>query len=168
MSEWVRVAASSEASVLSLPKDLRWRKGDNVEQTKYVVALQCHIVKERCSGFLCEDAFWNRKDGFTEYLAEDKIRYMNITCGGCCGRATLRKLSNLLKLLKKHSEIKPDEVTLHFSSCICRESFHGPICPHYDYLKELVERKGIRWREGTRFSNKAKQLWDKEGAWHKQ
>ena len=136
-------------------------------ETKYVIALQCHIVKQRCSGFLCEDAFWNRKDGFTEYSPDDKIRYINMTCGGCCGRATLRKLGNLLKNLKKYSGIKSSEVMLHFSSCICKENFHGPPCPHYDYLKELVQRKNLHWREGTRFSARAQNRRDTNGHWHK-
>ena len=132
---------------------------------KYIVVLQCNIVLQRCSGFYCEDSFWNRTGGFADYPAETPVRYMSISCGGCCGRATLRKLSQLLKLLRKNSDIVPDEVILHFSSCICKENFHGPKCPHYDYLKELVERKGLRWREGTRISELAEQRRDSEGHW---
>ena len=59
-------------------------------------------------------------------------------------------------------------VVLHFSSCICRESFHGPICPHYDYLKELVGRKNLVWREGTKISKKAASRRDGEGHWHRE
>ena len=133
--------------------------------TRYIVVLQYHIVKERCSGFFCEDAFWNRTGGFEDYPSGESIRHLNITCGGCSGRATLRKLSNLLKLLRKNTTISSDEIILHFSSCICKENFHGPKCPHYDYLKELVERKGLRWREGTRISEIAEQRRDSEGHW---
>jgi predicted metal-binding protein len=133
--------------------------------TRYVVALQCHIVKERCSGFFCEDAFWKRQGGFSQYPLEPPLRYLSITCGGCCGRATLRKLCHLLKRLRKDSDIKPEEVTVHFSSCVCKESFHGPKCPHYDYLKELVGRKGLRWQEGTRISDHAEGRRDAEGHW---
>ncbi|MCP4131326.1 MAG: CGGC domain-containing protein [bacterium] len=137
-----------------------------MNQTKYIIVLQCHIVKERCSGFLCEDAFFNRKDGFREYPADAPIRYVNITCGGCCGKATLRKLGNFSRLLAKKTKILPEEVTLHFASCICRENFHGPVCPHYDYLKELVERKGIAWKEGSRISPLAEKRRDADGHWH--
>ena len=134
-----------------------------MNNVKYVVILQCHIVKERCSGFLCEDSFTQRAGGFADYPADQPIRYISITCGGCCGRATLRKLSNFCKLLKQHTDINRDEVVLHFSSCICKENFHGPICPHYDYLKELVERQNLTWREGTRFSKNAQKRRDQNG-----
>jgi len=132
---------------------------------RYVVILQCSIVKERCSGFFCEDAFCRRTGVFAEYTADASIRHLTIDCGGCCGRATLRKLSHLLKLLDKHAAIGPKDVVLHFASCVCNESFHGPKCPHYDYLKTLVERKGITWREGTRISEKAASRRDAQGHW---
>ena len=61
-----------------------------------------------------------------------------------------------------------EEVVVHFSSCICFESFHGPVCPHYDYLKTLVERKGLAWREGTRISEKAAGRRDSEGRWKRE
>ncbi len=138
----------------------------DTSHVKYVVALQCHIVKERCSGFLCENAFYNRTGGFTLYPQDQAIRYLNLTCGGCCGRATLRKLSNLTKLLKKNSDITPDQICVHFSSCICKENFHGPICPHYDYIKELVERKGLQWVEGTQIDPKSVSRRDEDGHWH--
>ncbi|MBN1764447.1 MAG: CGGC domain-containing protein [Sedimentisphaerales bacterium] len=137
-------------------------------KTKYIVVLQCDIVKERCSGYLCEEAFHKREGGFADYPADEPIRYLNMTCGGCCGRATLRKLSNLFKLLGKRSDIKPEEVVLHFSSCICKESFHGPKCPHYDYLKELVERKNLLWREGTRISDQSESRRDSLGRWSRE
>jgi predicted metal-binding protein len=133
---------------------------------KYIVTLQCDIVMERCSGFLCENAFTNRTGGFADYPADAKIRYLSFTCGGCCGRATLRKLSNLVKLIQSKTQIAPGEVVLHFASCICKESFHGPVCPHYDYLKELVERKAITWREGTHISPTSESRRDAAGHWH--
>ena len=135
-----------------------------MNNVKYVVILQCHIVKERCSGFLCEDSFTQRAGGFADYPADQPIRYISITCGGCCGRATLRKLTNLLKLIKKR-DIPPQDVRLHFASCICNESFHGPKCPNYDYLKTLVERKNLTWSEGTRISDLAASRRDAQGNW---
>ena len=138
-----------------------------MENIKYIVVLQCHIVMERCSGFFCEDSFHKREGGFSGYPKSSKIRYLNITCGGCCGRATLRKLSNLLKLLPKNSEHTKDNVMLHFGSCICKENFHGPPCPHYDYLKTIVERKELKWMEGTRISKLSEKRRNKKGKWSK-
>ena len=138
-----------------------------MKDPKYIIVLQCNIVKERCSGFYCENAFSNREDGFKDYSDDKNIRYISMTCGGCCGRATLRKLTNLLKPLKKHAHIKRDEVVLHFSSCICKENFHGPVCPHYDYLKEIVGRKKLVWKEGTRFSKLSEKRRDGDGKWSK-
>ena len=132
---------------------------------KYIIILQCHIVKERCSGFYCENSFTNRDGEFSEYSMDDNIRYISMTCGGCCGRATLRKLTNFFQLLKKRTKISNDEVVLHFSSCICKENFHGPICPHYDYLKELVGRKNINWKEGARICDLSEKRRNKKGEW---
>jgi predicted metal-binding protein len=138
----------------------------NHDEVKYVVVLQCDIVMERCSGFFCENAFANRTGAFVDYPVDARIRYLNFTCGGCCGRATLRKLSNLVGLVRKQTQIAPGEVVLHFASCICKESFHGPVCPHYDYLKELVERKSVVWREGTHVSTTAESRRNTAGKWH--
>ncbi len=134
---------------------------------KYIIALQCHIVKERCSGYLCEESFYNRQGGFSGYPKDADIRYLSFTCGGCCGRATLRKLANALKLLKKRADIDSAEVVLHYSSCMCRESFHGPKCPHFDYIQELVSRKELTTVEGTQISDKTSSRLDENGKWHK-
>ncbi len=139
-----------------------------MDDIKYIITLQCHIVKERCSGYLCEEAFHLRQGGFAHYPKDTDIRYLSITCGGCCGRASLRKLSNALKLLKKRAGIEPEQVALHFSSCICRESFHGPKCPHYDYLKELVSRKNVKCFEGSRISDTTQSRLDENGHWSKE
>ena len=133
---------------------------------KYVIALQCHIVKERCSGYLCEESFYNREGGFSGYPKGADIRYLSFTCGGCCGRASLRKLSNALKLLKKRANIDKSEVIVHFSSCMCRESFHGPKCPHFDYIQEVIGRKEVTTVEGTRISDKTSSRLDDNGKWH--
>ncbi len=136
-------------------------------QIRYVVALQCHIVKERCSGFLCENAFWTRTGGFAGYPADQPVRYLSLTCGGCCGRATLRKLTNLLEKLGRNTDITPDQVMVHFASCVCKENYHGPRCPHYDYLKQLTERAGLQSYEGTRISAKAESRRNAEGRWNR-
>lgn len=139
-----------------------------MSDVKYIIMLQCHIVKERCSGLFCEDSFTKREGAFSEYSKDENIRHISMTCGGCCGRATLRKLTNFFQVLKKETKISREQVVLHFSSCICKENFHGPICPHYDYLKELVERKNIAWKEGTRISELSEKRRNEEGKWSKE
>ena len=134
---------------------------------KYVISLQCSIVKERCSGYLCEESFYNRDGFFTEYPKDADIRFLAIECGGCCGRASLRKVSNALKLMQKRAGITKGEVALHLASCVCRESYHGPICPHLDYLKELLGRLEIPLYEGSRLSDKTQSRLDENGKWSK-
>jgi predicted metal-binding protein len=123
---------------------------------RYVVALQCHIVKERCSGYLCELAFQERSGGFTNYADQDQIRFLPMTCGGCCGRATLRKLSNLIKMLKKKEGVEKDRITVHLASCVCKDNYHAPPCPHQSYLEELIRDKlSLTLAYGTRISKTA-------------
>jgi predicted metal-binding protein len=125
-------------------------------EKEYIVVVQCHIVKERCSGFLCEHAFNERKDCFSDYAGKENLRYLSITCGGCCGRGTLRKLQNLITQLKKKENISKDKIVVHLSSCAAFESSHGPECPHKDYLANLItEKAGLDLVYGSRLSAKA-------------
>ena len=123
---------------------------------RYIVALQCHIVKERCSGYLCELAFQERSGGFSLYSGDDQLRFLPLTCGGCCGRATLRKLSNLIKQLKAKEGVEKDMITVHLASCVCKDNYHAPPCPHQSYLEELVRDKlGLSLAYGTKISKTA-------------
>lgn len=123
---------------------------------KYVVALQCdQAVHQNCAGALCERAFHNREDGFSIYPKEQILRYNAISCGGCPGRTTLRKLMNLKKNLLKRDGIQPEEIVVHISTCACLNSHHGPKCPHLDYLKTQVAGAGLDCREITRISQMA-------------
>ncbi len=118
-----------------------------------VVVVQCdQVVHEVCPGFLCEHAFSARTGGFAVYPAEQKLRYMTISCGGCPGRGTLRKLINLKTNLKKREKTGPEAVMVHLSTCITRSSHHGPRCPHIDYIKGQVDRAGFDWLEDSRIS----------------
>ncbi len=124
-------------------------------QKEYVVVIQCHIVKERCSGFLCEHAFNERRDCFSIYSNNVNLRFLPMTCGGCCGRGTLRKLQNLISQLKKRENCSKDKVVVHLSSCAAFESFHGPECPHKDYISKLItEKAGLDLVLGSRLSSK--------------
>lgn len=122
---------------------------------EYIVIVQCHIVKERCAGYFCEKAFHERSDGFADYAKDKAYRMIFMTCGGCCGRGLQRKLANLVAKLRQQEDITPEKIVVQFSSCISKESHHGPICPHLVYLKTLVKNLGLDWREDTHISKKA-------------
>ena len=127
-----------------------------MKDKQYIVVVQCHIVKERCSGYLCEHAFAKRSGAFSEYPEASPIRYISLTCGGCCGRAVHRKLSNLLKQIKKKENIEKDNIQVHLSSCISFDSYHGGACPHKQYLKTLIcDKLGLDCVEGSRISDLA-------------
>ena len=129
----------------------------DLTQKDYIVIVQCHIVKERCPGYLCEKALTERTGGFAGYPNGKAIRFFSLTCGGCCGRALHRKLSLFLRTIQKHEGIAKDRVAVQFSSCISRANFHAPPCPHRDYLKALVERLKLDWVEDTVISPTAEQ-----------
>ena len=110
---------------------------------QYIVLVQCHIVKERCPGYLCEKAFHERTGGFARYPKDRAYRMITLTCGGCCGRALHRKLTLLARSLKKHEGLGKDRIVVHLSSCMTQDNFHAPPCPHLDYLRTLVRRIGL-------------------------
>ncbi|MDY0191163.1 MAG: CGGC domain-containing protein [Desulfuromonas sp.] len=122
---------------------------------KYLVVVQCHIVQERCSGFHCEKAFHDRTGGFARYADNHDLRMLTLTCGGCCGRALLRKLSHLIKTAAKRDGITREQIAVHFSSCISKDNYHAPPCPHLDYLKQLVARLNLDMVEDTWISRTA-------------
>jgi len=121
----------------------------DVKNKDYVVIVQCHIVKERCSGYNCERAFHERIGGFAAYPKDKAYRMLNMTCGGCCGRAVHRKLSNLLRKIKKEEDIGKDRIVVQLSSCMTKDNFHSSPCPHLDYLKGLIAKLGLDMREDT-------------------
>jgi len=123
----------------------------------YVVILQCHIVKERCPGYLCERAFHERTGGFADYPKDKPIRCLAITCGGCCGRASHRKLTQFLRTIAKKEGVTKDRIVVQLSSCVAKDNYHSPPCPHLAYIKTLIERIGLDVREGTVISEKAEQ-----------
>ena len=95
----------------------------------YIAVLQCHIVKERCSGYGCEKAFHERSGGFSAYSKDKAYRVLYLTCGGCCGRATQRKLSNLIRRIKKEEAITKDRIVVQLASCLTKDNFHSSPCP---------------------------------------
>ncbi|MHC5198849.1 MAG: CGGC domain-containing protein [Planctomycetota bacterium] len=127
----------------------------NLNQKDYLVIVQCDIVKQRCPGYLCEKAFHERTGGFAEYPADKPYRVINLTCGGCCGRALHRKLTMLKRTIKKKEGIDKDKIVVQLSTCITKDNYHAPPCPHLDYLKALIEKIGIDYREDTEINEKS-------------
>lgn len=124
---------------------------------KYVVIVQCHIVQERCSGYFCERSFHFRDGGFKELPADPGIRMLSLTCGGCCGRAVQRKLVNLFTKIEKKEGLTRDRIQVQLSSCISQDNYHGPRCPHLDYLKEVIARLNVDIGLGTAVSRRAEE-----------
>lgn len=121
----------------------------DLNQKDYLVIVQCHIVKERCPGYLCEKAFHERTGGFAAYPKDRQYRVINLTCGGCCGRALHRKLTLLKRTIKKKEAIEKDRIIVQLSSCITKDNYHALPCPHKDYLKALIEKIGLDYLEDT-------------------
>lgn len=120
-----------------------------MQDKDYIVIVQCHLVKQRCPGYLCEKAFHERDGGFAGYPAEKAYRTLYLTCGGCCGRALQRKLTLLARSIKKKEQVGKDRILIQLSSCMCKDNYHGPPCPHLDYIRELITRAGFDIAEGT-------------------
>ena len=127
-----------------------------MENKTYIVVVQCHIVMERCSGYFCEQAYTERTGLFSSYPAERDYRTLYITCGGCCGRGVFRKLGDLTRTIKKREAVEKDQIVVHLASCITHDNFHGPRCPHLDYLKTMIaDNAGLDLLEGTHISKLA-------------
>jgi len=127
----------------------------NLAQKEYIIVIQCDIVKQRCPGYLCEKAFHERTGGFKDYPQDKQYRIMNISCGGCCGRAVHRKLTNFLRVASKKEKITKDMVIVQLSSCIAKDNFHALPCPHLDYIKALIGKIGLDIKEDTVISEHA-------------
>ena len=115
----------------------------DLTQKQYIVLVQCHIVKERCPGYLCEKAFHERTGGFLSYPKDKAYRMLSMTCGGCCGRAVHRKLTQFLRTIAKKEGIAREQIVVQLSSCITNDNYHAPPCPHLDYIRTLIARIGL-------------------------
>ena len=126
------------------------------DEFDYIAVVQCHIVKQRCSGYHCEKAFTGRTGGFADLPAEKQYRTLYLDCGGCCGKALHRKLGQLTRQARK-DDIGKDRIVVQLSSCITKDNYHSPRCPHAEYLRELIARVGLRVREDTVISEQSDQ-----------
>lgn len=125
--------------------------------TKLVVIIQCQIAHNRCSGFACSHSFYERRGKFADY--PQGLPYISFTCGGCCGKSVAAKLEHLSRKLREKTDIKADDVVVHLASCMVTDNHHYDRCPHVDYIKSIVAKKGFRnVVEGSFISTTATEL----------
>jgi predicted metal-binding protein len=140
-----------------MPLSAEERTMADLSQKDYVVIVQCHTVKEYCSGYSCEKALHERTGGFADYPRDKQYRALYLTCGGCCGKTLHRKLTHLIRKAGKHGAIPKDRIVVQLSSCITRDNHHAPPCPNLNYLKTLIAKLGLDMREDTSISKSAEQ-----------
>ncbi len=128
-----------------------------IDQKDYIVIVQCDLVMQRCSGYYCEKAFHERTGGFAGYPADRSYRTLYLTCGGCCGRALHRKLAHVAGRIQKNEGVEKQRIVVQLATCITKDNYHGPPCPHLDYLKTLIGKLGMEFREDTHLSKKAEE-----------
>ncbi|MCT4605633.1 MAG: CGGC domain-containing protein [Marinisporobacter sp.] len=109
---------------------------------KYIVIIQCDIAHRRCSGFACTNTFYNKEGMFEKY--EENTKYISFTCGGCCGKGVAAKLEHFARRCKKDNNINKDEVVIHLASCMVTDNHHYDRCPHVDYIKNIILKKGYK------------------------
>lgn len=144
---------------------------DEVE-IKLIGIVQCDVAKERCSGLACINSFDKRIDAFERYEAGG-IMAVPFNCGGAPGRRIGRSVAHLARRAEHKAGIKKEEIVIHLSSCMVTDNGHYPPCPHLDYIKTMLKRKGFRVRQGSYKSKTAERRrgegryeafdWDCEG-----
>lgn len=115
----------------------------DLSQKDYIVVVQCQIAKQQCSGYSCEKAFYERIGGFAAYPKENAYRTLYLTCGGCPGLALRRQLSDVANRRKKSEDVGKGQIVVQLSSCITKDNFHGPPCPHLECIKTVIDRVGL-------------------------
>lgn len=123
-------------------------------KTRCVAVIQCEVAHERCTGVNCARTFADRTEKFSDYGPE-AVYYVPFPCGGCPGRRVGRLAAQLKRHMGKRSDVKPEEIVVHLSSCIISDNGHYPPCPHIDDMKLVLERKGLRVVMGTHFAKGA-------------
>ena len=108
---------------------------------RYVVVIQCDHTLKRCSGFACTEAFFGRSAGFDGY--GDDVKYLTMSCGGCCGAPVAGKLEHLGMKLRTLTDIKKSEVAVHLATCVVTDNRHHDRCPYVDYIKNIIRKNGF-------------------------
>ena len=60
-----------------------------------------------------------------------------------------RKLGNLVRKIKEEEGIEKDRIVVQLSSCMTKDNYHAVPCPNLDYIKALIAKVGIDFREDT-------------------
>lgn len=127
----------------------------DLQEKDYIAIVQCHIAKDRCSGYGCDRAFTQRTGGFASYPDDRTYRTLHLTCGGCCGKRLGRKLGHLVRRIAKCEQVPKERIVVQLASCMTTDNFHGPPCPNLDYIKKLITRLGLDYRQTTVISKVA-------------
>ena len=124
-----------------------------MEPKRIIAVVQCHLVKQRCSGYLCDRALHERTGGFADLPAVARpVDPHDLRLAAADG-AVHRKLSNLIRQARKKEGIERSQILVQLSSCIVKDNYHGPPCPHVDYLKTLIGKLGLDIAESTVISD---------------
>ena len=51
---------------------------------------------------------------------------------------------NQHNIISSQNNISKDEVVVHLSSCMVTDNYHYDRCPHADYIKSIVIKKGYK------------------------
>ena len=66
-----------------------------------------------------------------------------------------RKLSNLVRRIRKNEGIGKDRIVVQLASCLTKDNFHSSPCPHLDYLKSLIVKLGLDMCEDSFIEEKS-------------
>ena len=88
--------------------------------------------------------------GFT--IGSGQPGQSGLTCGGCCGKRLARKLTNLVRMIAKGEQVPKERIVVQLASCITTDNFHAPPCPNLAYLKKLIGKAGLDYRQNTSIS----------------
>lgn len=116
----------------------------DLSKIKLIVIIQCEIAKRRCSGYHCSQAFYEKSGGFEKYSQDQDMRLLMFECGGCNGKGVNSLLSNVGKCLKKEGKIKPEEVAIHFASCVTLDNHHSSRCMFINHMKQQVLKTPLK------------------------
>lgn len=81
---------------------------------------------------------------------------MSVSCDAC-GEGTLaEQLSHFVRKLQKKTDITPDQVSVHLSSCMVTDNAHHARCPYVVRVRDLITAQGlVHITEGTYVSARA-------------
>ncbi len=104
--------------------------------------LRCAQTEDMCPGSTCFKVMHVKMLEFDKYDEEIEIVGVN-SCGGCPGK---RAVPRAVEMIKRNAD------TIVFASCMSKGTPIGVPCPHFDSIKESVQRKvgdDIRFIEYT-------------------